>query len=73
MGCLGAIEARQGNVEAACATWSRALDAMSGVQSGRARETVLTMRRVISSFRNRGIGAVTELDARTASLLRTGN
>ncbi|MBN3932959.1 Tat pathway signal protein [Streptomyces verrucosisporus] len=73
LGYLGAIEARQGNVEAACATWSRALDAMSGVQSGRARETVLTMRRVVSPFRNRGIGAVAELDARTAALLRTGS
>jgi len=45
---------------------------MNGVQSGRTRETVLTMRRVISPFRNRGIGAVAELDARTTPLLRTG-
>ncbi|MCC9738500.1 Tat pathway signal protein [Streptomyces sp. MNU89] len=71
LGYLGAIEASRGNVEAACSTWSRALDAMSGVQSGRARQTVLTMRRVVSPFRNRGIGAVAELDTRTASLLRT--
>ncbi|MEU2516532.1 Tat pathway signal protein [Streptomyces syringium] len=69
LGYLGAVQARQGNVEAACATWSRALDAMDGVQSGRARDTVITMRRVLSPFRHRGITAVTGLDTRVRRIL----
>ncbi|WP_372412667.1 Tat pathway signal protein [Streptomyces luteireticuli] len=70
LGYLGAVQAQQGSVEAACATWSRALDAMDGIQSGRARDTVTTMRRVLSPFRNRGIPAVAEVDARAAKILR---
>lgn len=38
---LGAVQVQQGHLEAACSTWSQALDAMSGVQSGRAREAVI--------------------------------
>ncbi|MEU7148637.1 Tat pathway signal protein [Streptomyces sp. NPDC045456] len=69
LGYLGAVQAQQGELEAACHTWSSALDAMDGVQSGRAREAVVTMRRVLSPFRNRGIRAVTELDARAKAVL----
>ncbi|MET8678207.1 Tat pathway signal protein [Streptomyces sp. NPDC004647] len=69
LGYLGTVQARQGNVEVACNTWSRALDAMEGVHSGRARETVITMRRVLSPFRNRGITAATELDTRAKVML----
>lgn len=70
LGYLGAVQARTDGVEAACATWSRALDAMEGVQSRRALDTVTTMRQTISPFRYRGIGAVAELEARTAAVLR---
>src|SRR5690606_10734715 len=45
LGYLGAVQVQQGQVEAACDTWGQALDAMTGVQSGRARETVVQMRR----------------------------
>lgn len=71
LGYLGAVEARQGNVEAACSTWRRALDAMDGVRSARALDTVATMRRTLSPFRKRGIAAVAEIDTRAAALLRT--
>lgn len=69
LGYLGALQAQQGNIEEACATWSRALDAMEGVQSGRARETVIHMRRALSPFRKRGVRAVSDLDSRAAAFL----
>lgn len=69
LGYLGAVQARQGNVEAACATWAQALDSMDGIHSGRARDTVLNMRRVLSPFRNRGIKAATEIDDRAKVIL----
>jgi hypothetical protein len=70
LGYLGAVQARQGNVEDACGTWSRALDAMDGVRSGRTRQVAFDMRAVLSPFRRRRIRAVAELDARAASYLR---
>lgn len=70
LGYLGAAQARQGSLEEACATWSRALDAMEGVRSGRARQVAVDMRSVLSPYRPRGIRAVAELDARAASYLR---
>lgn len=69
LGYLGAVQARQGNVEAACATWARALDSMDGIHSGRARDTVINMRRVLSPFRNRGIKVAAEIDERARVML----
>lgn len=71
LGYLGAVQARQGSIEEACATWSRALETMDGVRSGRTRQTVQDMRATMSPFRHRGIQAVAELDARTADYLAT--
>ncbi|GAB3862602.1 hypothetical protein GCM10029963_69210 [Micromonospora andamanensis] len=45
---MGAVQARQGEIEEACATWSRALDAMEGVRSGRTREVAVEMRAILS-------------------------
>ncbi|MFJ6212161.1 Tat pathway signal protein [Streptomyces sp. NPDC092296] len=69
LGYLGNVQARQGNVEEACATWSRALDMMDGIHSDRTRQTVVDMRSVLSPFRQRGMRAVAELDTRAASFL----
>ncbi|MFI0859587.1 hypothetical protein ACH4RA_04785 [Streptomyces smyrnaeus] len=69
LGYLGALEAQQGSLEAACDVWGQALDIMQGVQSGRARESVITMRRMLSPYRNRGISAAAEIDARARELL----
>ncbi|MET7784093.1 Tat pathway signal protein [Streptomyces mirabilis] len=69
LGYMGTVQAKQGNVEAACHTWAQALDAMEGVQSGRAREAVVNMRRVLSPFRNRGINAAAEIDERAKVVL----
>ncbi|WP_435969874.1 Tat pathway signal protein [Streptomyces sp. Qhu_M48] len=70
LGYMGSVQAGQGNIDAACRTWSQALDAMDGVQSGRTREAALTMRTVLSPFRNRGIPSVSEVDERARSVLR---
>ncbi|WP_405545579.1 Tat pathway signal protein [Streptomyces phaeochromogenes] len=70
LGYLGAAQASQGNIEAACSTWAQALDAMNGVHSGRAREAVINMRRVLSPYRNRGISAAAEIDERARGVLR---
>jgi transcriptional regulator with XRE-family HTH domain len=69
LGYLGAVQAQQGALEAACATWSRALDTMDGIRSGRARDTVMDMRRTLSPFHGRGIPAVSDLDGRARALL----
>ncbi|MBJ7004990.1 Tat pathway signal protein [Streptomyces sp. CRPSP2-6A1] len=69
LGYMGTVQARKGNVEAACHTWGQALDAMEGVQSGRAREAAVNMRRVLSPFRNRGISVAAEIDERAKSVL----
>ncbi|MDF3303148.1 Tat pathway signal protein, partial [Streptomyces sp. K1PA1] len=60
---------QQGHLDGACETWNQALDAMTGVQSGRARESVTQMRRALSPFRNRAGSQAAELDARARSLL----
>ncbi|RKN52385.1 Tat pathway signal protein, partial [Streptomyces klenkii] len=69
LGYLGSVQARQGAIEEACATWSRALDAMDGIHSARARRTATDMRQALSPVRRRGIPAVTALDARAAAYL----
>ncbi|GGY29215.1 Tat pathway signal protein [Streptomyces omiyaensis] len=70
LGYMGTVQAGQGDIDEACRTWSRALDAMDGVQSGRAREAVVTMRTTLSPFRNRGIRSVSEVDERARVALR---
>lgn len=66
---LGAVQVQQGHLEAACATWSQALDAMSGVQSGRAREAVIQMRRALSPVKGRGGSPAAALDERARATL----
>lgn len=69
LGTLGAVQARRGAMEEACATWSRALDAMDGVHSARARRTVVEMRRAFASVRGRGVPGFDRLDRRAAACL----
>jgi hypothetical protein len=71
LGYLGTVQARQGEIEEACSTWSRALDAMDGVRSGRTRQVAADMRAILAPFRQRGIRAVAGVDARAASYLGT--
>ena len=69
LGYLGEIQARQGGIEQACETWSRALDLMDGVRSGRTVQTAQHMRRALSPYRPRGVRSVHDVDARAAAYL----
>lgn len=69
LGYLGAVQARGGNIDEACATWSTALGVMDGVHSARTRQVVTDMRSALSPFRRRGIPAAAELDARAGAYL----
>ena len=69
LGDLGSVQARSGNIDEACATWSSALDAMDGINSGRARELVTNMRATLSSLQGRGVPDTADLDARAAAYL----
>ncbi|GLF98139.1 tetratricopeptide repeat protein [Streptomyces yaizuensis] len=70
LGYLGAVQARRGHLDAAITTWNQALDTMTGIQSGRARDTVVQMRRALSPLRGRGGAAATALDDRARQILR---
>ncbi len=59
-----------GNLEEACATWSRALDHLHGVRSARTRTAIADIRRDLAPFRARGVRCARELDERAATLLR---
>ncbi|MFC7908360.1 tetratricopeptide repeat protein [Streptomyces nigra] len=71
LGYLGAVQVQQGRLDEACATWNQALDAMAGVQSGRARDVIVRMQSDLSPVRNRGGRHVAELDRRARDMLRT--
>ncbi|WP_228080827.1 Tat pathway signal protein [Streptomyces profundus] len=71
LGDLGSVQARQGAIDDACATWNRALDTMDGIQSARTRRVAADMRTALSPLRGRGITAVNELDRRAAAYLTT--
>jgi DNA-binding XRE family transcriptional regulator len=73
LGYLGAVHARRGEIDEACLTWSTALDAMDGIHSARARQTVVDMRAALSAFGRRGVPATVELDARACAYLNTGS
>lgn len=71
LGYLGAAQLAAGNADEACSTWGTALDVIEGaaICSGRARQTITDMRRLISPFCHRRIPAITELDERGAMYL----
>lgn len=70
LGYLGAVQVQQGRLDEACATWNEALDAMAGIQSGRARDVIVRMQSDISPVRQRGGLHVAELDRRARGMLR---
>ncbi|MCX4530963.1 Tat pathway signal protein [Streptomyces sp. NBC_01669] len=70
LGYLGAVQVQQGRLDEACATWNRALDAMVGVQSGRARDVIVRMQSDLSPVRQRGGRHIAELDRRARDMLR---
>jgi tetratricopeptide (TPR) repeat protein len=70
LGYLGAVQVQQGRLDEACATWNQALDAMAGIQSGRARDVIVRMQSDLSPVRQRGGRHVVELDRRARDMLR---
>lgn len=71
LGYLGAVQVRQGRLDEACNTWNQALDAMSGVHSGRARDVIVRMQSDLSPVRGRGGKRVADLDRRAREILHT--
>ena len=70
LGYLGATQIAAGGVEEACGTWVMTLDAVEeGIYSGRARQTVVDMRTLLSPYRNRRIPVVAEVDQRARRYL----
>ncbi len=63
------LQAGQGAIEEACATWGRAMDHMDGVASVRTRKAVRNMRRDLTRFRARGLRCAAELDERGRDFL----
>src|SRR5690606_30667694 len=54
---LGKEQAAQGHLEQACSTWDKALAHFDGVYSDRAVKQVTGIRRQLTVFGNRGVGA----------------
>ncbi|WP_330249658.1 helix-turn-helix domain-containing protein [Nocardia sp. NBC_00565] len=69
LGYLGTVEARSGELEQACATWTSALDAMDGVRSGRTRNVARDIRTTVAPCRH--IAGVSEIDERAKEYLAT--
>ncbi|MFE4632307.1 Tat pathway signal protein [Streptomyces sp. NPDC056773] len=70
LGYLGEVQALQGHLDAAITTWSKALDAMAGIQSARTRATVARMRSTLSPIKGRGGRSAQDLDQRARAVLR---
>lgn len=68
LGYLGEVLVRKGRIDEAGAAWSASLDAVQGVQSGRARAVVREMRSVIAPLRARS-AQLAEVDTRAAAYL----
>ncbi|WP_189879393.1 hypothetical protein [Streptomyces bluensis] len=62
-------QAKQGGIEQACTTWSRAIDTMAGVRSTRTLKAVRSLRSDLRPYRARGVQCVAELDERARLFL----
>jgi transcriptional regulator with XRE-family HTH domain/tetratricopeptide (TPR) repeat protein len=71
LGYLGASHIAAGDIDEACATWSMALDVIEdgAIYSGRARQTIAEMRRLVAPLKHRKIPAIAEIDERGAKYL----
>jgi hypothetical protein len=66
---LGGIQIHSGALEAGCASYTTALEAMDGIRSARTRKAALEMRSALSPFSARRIRLVAEVDERAAAYL----
>jgi hypothetical protein len=69
LGYLGAVHARQGDLDEAGAAWLAALDAMDGVRSGRTRQVALDIRATLAPVQRRRSRRFADLDERAAEYL----
>ncbi|WP_147404291.1 hypothetical protein [Nocardia panacis] len=69
LGYLGTVQARRGELEQACATWTVALGAMEGVRSGRTRDITRDIRGIVAPYVGQQIAGVREIDERAADYL----
>ncbi|MCQ0023458.1 hypothetical protein M4914_11190 [Streptomyces somaliensis DSM 40738] len=67
LAALGKEQAAQGHLEQACTTWDQALTHFSGVYSDRAVKQVGSIRRQLTVFERRGVGAASLLNERARS------
>jgi hypothetical protein len=67
LGYLGTVQARSGELEQACATWTSSLDTMDGVQSGRTRKVARDIRATVAPYRH--IAGANEINERAADYL----
>ena len=68
---LADVQYTRGQLPEACKTWSKSLDAMTGLQSARARQAVLNLRRRIGTLGSRQPDVARQLDQRAAGILGT--
>ncbi|MGP3954276.1 hypothetical protein [Streptomyces sp. 7N604] len=66
----GHAQLQQGKIEAACMTWKKALDTMTGIRSSRTRKSVQSMRSDLDQFRSHGARPALEFDERARTWLR---
>ncbi|WP_433522268.1 hypothetical protein ACQPZ2_34635 [Nocardia pseudovaccinii] len=64
---FGTVQARIGELEQACTTWTSTLDAMDGVQSGRTRNVARDIRATVAQYRH--IAGMSEIDLRAEEYL----
>ncbi|WP_194835528.1 helix-turn-helix domain-containing protein [Nocardia sp. XZ_19_369] len=69
LGYLGTVQARSGELEQACATWTSALTAMDGVQSARTRNVARDIRATVAPYRGKQIAGVDDIHVRAESYL----
>ncbi|MFD9815678.1 hypothetical protein [Streptomyces sp. NPDC059080] len=63
------MQAAEGGIEQACATWGRAMDHMDGVRSARTTKALTGMRRDLARYRARGVRCAAALDDRAVDFL----
>jgi len=68
---LADVQHTRGQVSDACTNWSASLDSMTGLQSARARQAVLNLRRRIATLGPRQPAFARQLDQRAAAILGT--
>ncbi|WP_436536087.1 hypothetical protein [Actinoplanes sp. HUAS TT8] len=71
MADLAETQCRGGHLDAACTTWTNALDAMAGVHSARTTNALRSLRAHLAPYRRRGAPAAQRLDAKAAQMIQS--